>query len=279
MTDITQLDDIFEKAKEIESYVGQSQIILKSLITAKEDAGAIIRSLSQKQDELTRLQQDIGGYLTTLQTVSQKAEALLTPMEDQKKELVDLAKKVEEGIAGIDGLIQQRLAEHSEQDEAKHKDITAALDTAVSTVRKDVDEEITGAIRKEDELLKNISQRIEKDEKVVETQRTVLETQKTVLEQEKKEAADLRKAIHDLKGMLDKFRGDLKEEINGALTKQKEELTTGLDKRYQELNTSIKDLSDKHIKALEKDNTQIKSTLNSIISKLGNVKFKKILGL
>ncbi|HTP14108.1 MAG TPA: hypothetical protein VMM37_10780 [Bacteroidota bacterium] len=279
MTDIAQLDEIFEKAKEIESYVGQSQIILKSLITAKEDAGVIIRSLSQKQEDLTRLQQDISGYLKTLQTVSQKAEAILTPMDDQKKELAALARKVEEGIAGIDDTIRQRLGEHLEEDEAKHKDITVALDTAVSTVRKDVDAEITGAIKKEDDLLKSISQRIEKDEKVVETQRTVLETQKTVLEQEKKEAADLRKSIQELKGMLDKFRGDLKEEINGALTKQKEELTSGLDKRYQELNASIKDLSDKHIKVLEKDNSQIKSTLNSIISKLGNVKFKKILGL
>jgi chromosome segregation ATPase len=275
MTDITQLDELFDKAKELESYIGQSQIVLKTLITAKEDAGTIIRSLSQKQDELTRLQQDISGYLKTLQTISQKAEALLNPMRDQKKELEILTKKVEEGISGFDGLVQQRLGELTEGVETKLKDLAATLDSSVATARTNLDAGIADLLQKQDALAKNISQRIEKGEKTAEAQRAVLEQQKVILDQERKEVAETRKAIQDLKGMLEKY----KEDLHGAMAKQKEELNALADRHHQELSAAIKELSDKHVKVLEKDNAQIKSTLNSIISKLENVKFKKLLGL
>jgi chromosome segregation ATPase len=269
MPDITQLDDLFEKAKEIESYVGQSQIILKSLITAKEDAGAIIRSLSQKQDELTHLQGDISGYLQTLQSLSQKAEAVLNPMGDQKKELDALSKKVDEGVSGIDGLIQQRLGEFSKKLESKLMDLTTMMDTAAATSKKNLDAGIADLVQKQDALAKNLTQRIEKEEK------TSADTLKAATEQEKKETAELRKAIQDLKGLLDRFR----EDVQKVMAKQKEELDALADKRHQELSATVKELSDKHIKVLEKDSAQIKSTLNSVISKLGNVKFKKLLGL
>ncbi len=269
MADITQLDELFDKAKDLESYVGQSQIILKSLITAKEDATVIIRSLSQKQDELTRLQGDISGYLKSLQALSQKADAILSPMGDQKKELDELSKKVNEGISGIDGLIQEHLGEFARKFETKMMDLTTMMDTAAATSKKNLDTGIADLVQKQEALAKNLAQRLEKEEK------TAAETLRAGVEQEKKESAELRKTIQDLKGTLDRF----KEDVQKVMAKQKEETDALAEKRYQELNAAVKELSDKHIKVLEKDSTQLKSSLNAIISKLGNVKFKKLLGL
>jgi hypothetical protein len=67
--------------------------------------------------------------------------------------------------------------------------------------------------------------------------------------------------------------------LKGTIEKQKEELTALAEKLHQESKSTIAELNDKHIKTLEKDDAQLKSALNAVIAKLGNVKFKKLLGL
>jgi chromosome segregation ATPase len=286
MADILQFDDVVNRAQELETYITQYQVALKALHAMKEEADKIVGTLHQKKDELSRHEQDLVEYLKKLQLVSQKADALLTPIVDQKKELETLGNKLEEGIAGIDGIVDQRLKTVVEPLQAKLQELEAGLGTATAELRKDVETTVADLGRKQDELVKDLSERIEGSENVARSHTTALEAQNKAAEQARKNAAELQKVLQDLKGVVEKQRQEFKglmerqhEELKSLLAKQKEEESALVEQRRKELSDMIGELSEKRIKVLEKDDAQLKSTLNAVIAKLGNVKFKKILGL
>jgi chromosome segregation ATPase len=182
--------------------------------------------------------------------------------------------------------VEQRLKTVVEPLQAKQQELEAGLGTATTELRKDIETAVADLGRKQDELVKSLSERIEGSENVARSHTTALEEQNKTAEQAKKNAAELQKVLQDLKGVVEKQRQEFKglmerqhEELNNLLATQKEEESALVEQRRKELSDMIGELSEKRIKVLEKDDAQLKSTLNAIIAKLGNVKFKKILGL
>lgn len=286
MTEIVNSDDVLHRAQQLESYISLSEETLKSLRVMKQEADAILSSLGQRKDELNRHQQDLVDYLKKLQMVSQKADALLTPMTDQKQELEGLSKKLAEGIAGIDGLVQQKMELLAEKLDHEVKALEDEFHTTNEKFHKGLDGSVVDLVQKESETVKTLSQRVDRCEQIAGAQKPVIEEHGRAVEREGKEIAELRKGLQDLKAALEKQKQELKsavdkqkEELKGLVDKQKEEFNALVEKRLQEVSGTIAELNDKHIKILEKEHAQIKSALNAVISKLGNVKFKKILGL
>jgi len=275
MSETLQSDDVINRAQELESYINQSQIALKALRSMREDAEQIVGSLNQKKDELSRHEQDLVDYLKKLQLVSQKADALLTPIVDQKQELDELSKKLADGIASIDGLVQKTVEPLGRQLEEKLKAIADELHATNETLHKEVNTSAASLRQNQDILVKNLSPRIDGCEKLGGSQKAALEEQRQAIEREGKNTLELRKAVQELKGSIEKQLQELKTQSE----KQRAELTGLVEKQKGELGALISELSEKHIKVLEKDSAQIKSALNAIIGKLGNVHFKKLLGL
>ena len=275
MTEIVHSDDVLHRAQELESYVNLSEETLKSLRIMKQEADNIIKSLAQRKDELSRHEQDLVEYLKKLQLVSQKADALLTPITDQKLELESLTKKLDEGIAGIEGVVQQKVEPLVQTLDTKLKGLEERLGTTNETLQNSLEVKAAEFHQKQDELAKELSQRIDGCEKQAGVQKAALEEEGRTVEHEAKDISGLRKSLQELKEMLDKQ----KEEFKSVAEKQGEELKGLLEKQKGELTGSLSELNEKHIKNLEKENAQIKSALNAIIAKLGNVKFKKLLGL
>ena len=245
----------------------------------QEDADKIVVSLQHKKDELSRHEDDLVAYLKKLQLVTEKADAVLTPIVNQKQELEFLTKKLEEGLASLDGTVQQRVQPLLQELEAKIGETVAAL-------RNDFQTGVSDVMKKLEELAKSLSGRVDAGEKASTALKSTLEETRRFLEQEKKDTAELKKTVQDLKNSVEKQKQEFKselykqgEEFKATSEKQKEELKSQLDKRRQEVDATLTELSEKHIKVLEKDDAQFKSTLNAIIAKLGNVKFKKLLGL
>lgn len=279
MSETLESDDVINRAHELETYVTQYQVALKALRTMQDEVDEIVSSLHQKKDELSRHEQDLVDYLKKLQLVSQKADAVLTPIVEQKQELEALTKKVEEGIAGLDGMIQERT-------DPRLKDLEAKFDELISTLRTESTAKVTEVLKNQERIFKNLAQRIDANVQGATTLKGALEEEKRVVDQGKKDAVEMRKTIQDLKVLVEKQGQALKHEfdrqtgeIKAALGKQKEELTTLTEQRRQEIDAALTELREKHVKVLEKDEAQLKSTLNALISKLGNVKFKKLLGL
>lgn len=286
MTEIAQSDDILHRAQQLESYVTLSEETLKSLRIMKQEADKIISALGHKKDELSRHEQDLVNYLKKLQLVSQKADALLTPMTDQKQELDGLEKKLTEGIAGIDGIVQQKMGPLVEELQNKLKALEDEFRTTNETFHRGLDRSVVEVIQKEDEAVQSLSHRVEDFEKLAGVQHAALEQQKHTVEHEGKDIGELRKALQELKTAAEKHKLEFKsltekqnDELRELVGKQKEEITALVEQRHRELSGTVSELHEKHIKILEKDDAQVKSTLNAIIAKLGNVKFKKILGL
>jgi chromosome segregation ATPase len=297
MTEIANSDDVLHRAQQLETYITLSEETLKSLRIMKQEADSIIGSLGQRKDELNHHQQDLVEYLKKLQMVSQKADVLLTPMTDQKQELESLTKKLAEGIAGIDGVVQQKMEPLAEKLDHEVKALENEFHTTNEKFHKGLDGSVVDLLQKRDEIVKNLSQRVDSCEKLAGVQKAAVEEQGRTVEREGKDISDLRKALQELKATVEKQKQEFKsltekqneefkgltqkqnEEFKGLVEKQKEEMTAQWEKRHQELNGTIAELNDKHIKNLEKDHAQIKSALNAVISKLGNVKFKKLLGL
>lgn len=279
MSDSMQLDDVINRAQELETYVTQYQVALKALRSMKDDADKILGSLHQKKDELSRHEQDLIGYLKKLQLVTQKADTLLTPMTEQKDQLELLAKKLEAGISGLDATVQQKM-------EPLVNGLETKIGEQIGGLRTEFEESVTALLKKQEEVVKGLSQRFETDEKGTGTLKAAVDEERKMIEHGTKEAAELRKTLQELKAAVvqqkQEFKGELNrqsEEFKSMAEKQKEELNALMEKRRQDVETSLTELREKHIKVLEKDEAQIKSTLNAIISKLGNVKFKKLLGL
>ena len=286
MTEIANSDDILQRAQQLESYVTLSEETLKSLRIMKLEADNIIKSLAQRKDELGRHEQDLADYLKKLQLVSQKADALLTPMVDQKQELDNLDKQLSEGIAGIDGIIQQKMKPLVEKLDNEVKALEEEFHATNEKFHKGLDGSVVDLLQKEDENLNSLSQRVDGSEKIADAHKTALEEQKRVVEREGKDIAEIRKVLQDLKTTAEKQRQEFKdlsenqsEDFKKIAERQKEEMIALVEKRHQELTSTITELNEKHIKILEKDDAQVKSALNSVIAKLGNVKFKKLLGL
>lgn len=286
MTEIIDTDDILRRAQQLESYVTLSEETLKSLRIMKQEADKIIGSLGHKKDELSRHELDLVDYLKKLQMVSQKADALLTPMTDQKQELESLSKKLDEGIAGIEGVVQQKIEPLIEKLDKEVKALEDEFKATNEKFHKGLDGSVADLVQKEDESLNLLSQRVEHCEQSEGAQKTALQEHGVVIEREGKEITELKKALQELKSNLEKQSREFRvftekqgEELKGAMDKQKEELTALAEKLHQESKSTIAELNDKHIKTLEKDDAQLKSALNAVIAKLGNVKFKKILGL
>jgi len=286
MTETTNPEDILHRAQQLESYVTLSEETLKSLRIMKQEADKIIGSLGHKKDELSRHEQDLIEYLKKLQLVSQKADALLTPMTDQKQELDTLSKKLDEGIAGIEGVVQQKVEPLVERLDNEVKALEDEFHKTNETFHRGLDGSVADLLQKEDQTILGLSQRVEACEKHAVAQQAALGEQSRTVEREGKEISEVRKAAQELKTALEKQKQELNastekrvEELKEIVVKQKEELTAMMEKRNQDLQGTVAELSEKHIKNLEKDGAQIKATLNAIIAKLGNVKFKKILGL
>ncbi len=286
MTEIANSDDVLHRAQQLETYIALSEETLKSLRIMKQEADSIISSLGQRKDELNHHQQDLVDYLKKLQMVSQKADVLLTPMTDQKQELESLTKKLAEGIAGIDGIVQKKMEPLAERLDNELKALEEEFHTTNEKFHKGLDVSVVDLVQKEDETVKTLSQRVDRCEQITGVQKSGLEEQGRAIEREGKEIAELRKGLQELKAAVEKQKQELKsvtekqqEELKGLVEKQKEEFNALVEKRHQEMSGTIAELNDKHIKILEKDHAQIKSALNAVISKLGNVKFKKLLGL
>jgi ABC-type transporter Mla subunit MlaD len=286
MAETVHSDDILHRAQELETYVTLSEETLKSLRVMKQEADKIVSSLGHKKDELSRHEQDLVDYLKKLQMVSQKADALLTPMTDQQQELDGLSKKLAEGIAGIDAIIQQKMGPLVEELGNKVNVLEDEFHTTNEKFHKGLDGSVVEVIQKEDAVVKNLSQRVDGYEKFAGVQKAALEEQKHTVEHEGKDIVELRKALQELKAAAEKHKQEFKsltdkqnEELRELVGKQKEEITALVEQRHRELSGTVSELHEKHIKILEKDGAQVKSTLNAIIAKLGNVKFKKILGL
>lgn len=279
MSETLQPDDVISRAQELETYISQYQIALKALRAMQDEANKVVGSLHQKKDELSRHEEDLLAYLKKLQLVSEKADAVLTPVADQRQQLDALSKKLEEGVAGLDGMVQQRIG-------PLLKELETKIGESLTALRKEFEESVAAVLKRQEEIVKSLSQRFEVDEKGTGTLKVTVEEEKRMIEQGTKEAGELRKTLQELKGLVDKqkleFKGELNrqsEEFKSMAEKQKEELSALMEKRRQEIDGIVTELRDKHIKILEKDDAQIKSTLNALISKLGNVKFKKLLGL
>lgn len=275
MTELVHSDDAANRIQELDTYISQALDALKSLRSMKEDADKIIGSLSQKKDELGRHEQDLAEYLKKLQLVSQKAEMLLTPIVDQKQELDTLGKKLSEGITGIEGVVQQKVDAAAEKLDGRISALEGELQTTSESLRKGIETNIADLLKKEDALVKNLSQRIDNCQTVGNSQKLALEGQGKLIERLGKDAVDLRGTIQNLKGMMEKQKEDFK----GVVAKQQEEFGGQLEKQKQDLNGAIAELNEKHVKALEKEYAQVKSVLNAVVAKLENVKFKKLLGL
>jgi hypothetical protein len=286
MTEITDTDDILHRAQQLETYVTLSEETLKSLRIMKQEADKIIGSLGHKKDELSRHELDLVDYLKKLQLVSQKADALLTPITDQKLELENLSKQLADGIAGIDGVVQQKMEPLAQRLDQEVKALEDEFHATNEKFHKGLDGSVVDLIQKEDDNLKSLSQRVDRCDELGGAHKAALQEYGVVIEREGKEIVELRRAVQELKVTIEKqnqeFKGLTKkqgEELRGAVDKQREELTALVEKLHQETKSTITELNDKHIKTLEKDDAQLKSTLNVVIAKLGNVKFKKLLGL
>jgi chromosome segregation ATPase len=286
MTETANSDDILKRAQQLESYVTLSEETLKSLRIMKQDADKIISSLEHRKDELSQHEQDLVDYLKKLQLVSQKADALLTPITDQKLEVENLSKKLKEGIAGIDGVIQQKMEPLVEKLDNEVKALEEEFHATNEKFHKGLDGSVVDLLQKADDTVNSLAQRVDGCEKIADAHKTALEEQRRAVEREGKDIAEIRKVLQELKVAAEKQRQELKdlsesqsEEFKKIAEKQKEEMIGLVEKRHQELTSTITELNEKHIKNLEKDDAQIKSALNSVIAKLGNVKFKKLLGL
>jgi len=286
MAEIADTDDLLHRAQQLETYVTLSEETLKSLRVMKQEADKIIGSLGHKKDELSRHELDLVDYLKKLQLVSQKADALLTPMTDQKQEIESLSKKLDEGIAGIDGAVQQKMEPLVDKLDKEVKALEDEFHATNEKFHKGLDGSVVDLVQKEEESLNGLAQRVDRCEQFGGAHKAALQEHAIVLDREGKEIADLRKAVQELRTTLEKQSQDLKavtekqsEEWTGIVNKQQEELTALVEQRHHETEAVIAELNDKHIKTLEKDDAQLKSALNAIIAKLGNVKFKKILGL
>ena len=275
MAEALQSDDVLNKARELETYITQYQVALKALRTMQEEADKIVSSLHQKKDELSRHEQDLVEYLKKLQLVSQKADAVLTPIVDQKQELETVRKKLEEGIASFDGMIEQKIEPRATKLEER---ITALIDefhASHETLQKTMEAGVVELRKNHDAMLTKLSQRIDSCEKVEGSQKSILEGDRQTIQKEEKEIGELRNALRELKNLIEKQS----QQLQAQADKQQSEVAALMEKLKGELGGIISELNDKHIKVLEKESAQYKSTINALVSKLGNVKFKKLLGL
>jgi chromosome segregation ATPase len=275
MGETLQSGDIINRAQELETYITQYQVALKALRTMQEEANKIVSSLHQKKDELSHHEQDLVEYLKKLQLVSQKADAVLTPIVDQKQELETLTKKLEEGIASIDGMIEEKVAPRTKTLEERLNAILDEFHSSHEAIQKTMESGVNNLRNNYDAMLTKLSQRIDSCEKVEGSHKSLLEGERQTIQKEEKEITELRNALHELKKLIENQSQQLKSQAQ----QQQSEVTALMEKLKGELSGIIAELNDKHIKVLEKQSAQYKSTLNALISKLGNVKFKKLLGL
>lgn len=279
MSELVHSDDVAIRVQELDTYISQALDALKTLRGMKDEADKLIGSLVQKKDELGRHEQDLLEYLKKLQLVSQKAESVLNPIVEQKLELENLGKKLNEGVAGIEDLVQQKVSSTVEKLEGGIKTLGENLKSTGENLRKGLEANVADLLKKQDTMVKELGQRIENCQKGVDSHKPVLDGQGKLIERLGKESVELRGAMQKLKEMVEKQRLEQKEELKGVVAKQQEEFGGLLEKQKQELTSVVAEMNDKHVKVLEKEYAQVKTILNAVVAKLGNVKFKKLLGL
>jgi chromosome segregation ATPase len=295
MTETPHSEDIATRIQELDNVLSESTGILNSIRNLKGDAEKIIGSLSQKKDELSHHQEDIADYLQKLMFVSQKAEALLSPILEEKQKLEVLDKKITEALAGIDAAIQEKLDILSQDLIGKQMVFETGFSESLAALHKEIETGIADAVNDQHALADTLSKRIDSAQHQVDAQKVTIEGLSAGLsgavkkmgadnaELRKAIDAELRKGIQDVKTTLEKHRHDIDAALADSRQKQKEELTAALTELYEkqkkELQASLEELRNKSIKPLEKENARIKSVLNAAVEKLNNVKFKKFLGL
>ena len=276
MTEMTHADDIGNRIQELDNNLNESTGILKSIHSLRDEAQKIIGMLNQKKDELNQHERDLATYIEKLMIVSQKAEALLSPILRQKEHADALEKKVTEAIAGIDGTIQQKMDATVQQKidasaeviAANQKSMQEELNKSIEAIKKEMEARVVQSANEQQAAMTNIAKHVDAGQKQVEMLKVGLDGLGKTIKQSVVDTSQLRTAIT---------------ELTGATGKQKEELlktfTEAQEKQKQELQAELKDLREKSIKNLEKETAQIKSVLNAAVAKLNHVKFKKLLGL
>ncbi len=282
MTDISHAGDVLNRVQELDNYISQALDALKSLQSTKQRAEEILQSIAQQKDELSRREQDLSGYLKTLQLVSQKADAILSPILKGKEDLEQLEKKVNERLDGIAGEIEKQTGAFVDRSNAEQKKIERHANDLVTALRVEFESGLGDIRRQQQESLASVTKSLEDlrsatntHRKEVQEHEAALKGQNKTSEQLQKEAKTMQEGIKTMQEGMKKLAESLEnvgQDFEASLKKLREEVE-------KEFRAALGELSEKHIKVLEKDDAQIKSALNGIIKKLSNVKFKKMLGL
>lgn len=286
MAEITSSDSVIKKLQEFDKYVSQSLEVLKTLRGIKDDVEKLNHSISEKKNELSRYEQELATFLKKAELVSKQADTILSPMLREKGELERLGKNLTDGLARLDstleGKIEEGLALHSElvkkeldglaqekkelQEQAdaffknilknserahtklseSHITFQEKVNESIKTVHKEIDTQIADFLYKQNALVSNLSQQIDSYQRLTDSLKSSIDTQSNQI---------------------------------GHLENQNTELRQTIERQSQEFTTKLVELRDGKVQQLEKDITQMKSTLNEVSAKLNNMKFKKILGL
>jgi len=109
--------------------------------------------------------------------VSQKAEALLSPILEEKQKLETLDKKVTEALAGIDAVIQQKLDLLSQDMLDKQKAFETGFGDSLAALHKEIESGLANVAEKQRAYADAVSKRIESAQQLADSQKTAIEGQ------------------------------------------------------------------------------------------------------
>jgi len=293
MSEITSSDGVIKKIQEFDQYLDQSMEVLRSLRSIREDVEKQSHSFAQKSEQLSQYEEQLDKLLRKAQFVSQNTDAILSPILKEKEELERLGERLTEGLARQDATIQSKIdqgltiqAEPVRQEMAKlnqaqtefhqradaffksflkyankelekqydaHQAFQTKIDEAIEVTRKEMDSKIADFLYKQNALVVNLYQQIDSYQRFTESLKSALDTQNGQITHLESENSEHRQSIKTIKH-------DLKQQ-------------------GEEFDSKLRELNEKHIHNLEKENAQMRSVLNELTTKLNNMKFKKLLGL